>query len=79
MKGKRARDLRVPGYLRKNKEKEIPNSGNAGEWKNICIANKQPKKEGGTVIWNEIKRQKIKNKKKTTGNYFVVAKRIALY
>lgn len=56
MKGKRARDLRVPGYLRKNKEKEIPNSGNAGEWKNICIANKQPKKEGGTVIWNEIKR-----------------------
>lgn len=78
MKGKRARDLRVPGYLRKNKEKEIPNSGNAGEWKNICIANKQPKK-GGTVIWNEIKRQKIKNKKKTTGNYFVVAKRIALY
>lgn len=46
MKGKRARDLRVPGYLRKNKKKEIPNSGNAVEWKNICIANKQPKKEG---------------------------------
>lgn len=46
--GKRARDLRVPGYLRKNGKKEILNSGNAGEWKNICIANKQPKKEGPT-------------------------------